>query len=85
MKKPMYIADWKPKSQNSDALIYKLTPADLEREEIRALDPKAKDVDPILAPLLKLIDLNVPFAAIPESFGEGTACYLINLTSLKGS
>ena len=82
MKKPMYIADWKPGSKNSDALIYKLTPEDLERDDITKLDPD--NPDPILAPLLELIDLNVPFAAIPESFGEGTACYLINLTSLKG-
>jgi hypothetical protein len=81
----MYIADWKPESQNSDALIYKLTPADLEHEEITKLDPDAANVDPILAPLLTLIELNVPFAAIPESFGEGSACYLINLTSLTES
>jgi hypothetical protein len=39
--------------------------------------------DPIVAPLLPLIKRNIAFAAIPENFGEGSACYLINLTSLK--
>jgi hypothetical protein len=80
MKKNLYIADWKPGSKHTDALIYKLTPEKLKT--FKALD-LAKDVDPILAPLLGLIEKKVAFAAIPESFGEGSACYLINLTSLK--
>jgi len=83
MKKKLYIADWKPDSGNTDALIYTLTPEDLQRDGVKKLDPLDPNVDPILAPLMGLIERKVTFAAIPESFGEGSACYLINLTSLK--
>jgi len=77
--KKLYIVDWKPDSESKEKVIYTL---DLEElEQCNPLDVH----DPVLSPLLPLIDRNVTFAAIPENYGEGTACYLLNLNSLEGS
>lgn len=76
MSKKLYIVDWKPGTR--DKVIYTF--------ELEQLDKyKVADDDPILSPLLPLIDRNVSFAAVPENFGEGVACYLLNLNSLKGA
>ena len=91
IKKDMYVVDWKPKVEDVPAegakpvrerVIYAIDRNKLGAEfgnPINVKDP----TDPIVAPLLPLIEKNIAFAAIPENFGEGSACYLINLTSLK--
>jgi hypothetical protein len=79
--KKLYIVDWKSNSPTHEKVIYTLELDQLEKlEELAALEAD----DPILSPLLPLIDRNVAFAAIPENFGEGCACYLLNLNSFKG-
>jgi hypothetical protein len=74
MSKKLYIVDWKKGTR--DKVIYTLELDQLKKDKV---DPS----DPILSPLLPLIDRNVAFAAVPENFGEGVACYLLNLNSLK--
>lgn len=78
MSKKLYIVDWKPGSSTQEKVIYTL-----ELSQLDELKPVESD-DPILSPLLPLIDRNVTFAAVPENFGEGCACYLLNLNSLTG-
>ena len=75
MSKKLYIVDWKKDTR--DKVIYTVELDQLEQYRV-------KDDDPILSPLLPLVDRNVAFAAVPENFGEGVACYLLNLNSLKG-
>lgn len=79
ISKKLYIVDWKPNSHGRDKVIYTL--------ELSALDDEhpVDQNDPILSPLLPLVDRNVTFAAVPETFGEGCACYLLNLDSFKES
>jgi hypothetical protein len=72
--KDLLVVDWKPQSDNKDKLVRRIPKDKLRRVE---------NDDPILAPLQPLIDRKVLFAAIPENFGEGSACYLINLSQLK--
>jgi hypothetical protein len=91
VKKDMYVIDWKPKADAAAAaggaqpqrerLIYAIDRNQLGEQIGKAIS--FEDPDPIVAPLLPLIEQNIAFAAIPENFGEGSACYLINLTSLK--
>ncbi|MEY4580927.1 MAG: hypothetical protein RL701_5630 [Pseudomonadota bacterium] len=73
--KKLYIVDWKPNSPTKEKVIYSI--------ELSSLREPVRDDDPILSPLLPLVDRNVAFAAVPENFGEGVACYLLNLNSLK--
>ena len=77
MGKKLYIVDWKKDSPTHEKVIHTFELDQLERY-------KVDDGDPILSPLLPMIDRNVTFAAVPETFGEGVACYLLNLNSLKG-
>jgi hypothetical protein len=79
MSKKLYIVDWKKGTR--DKVIYTLELDEIEANKELKVDPS----DPILSPLLPLIDRNVAFAAVPENFGEGVACYLLNLNSLKRS
>jgi hypothetical protein len=77
MSKKLYIVDWKKDSPKREKIIYTF--------ELKRLDEfRVEDGDPILSPLLPMLDRNVTFAAVPENFGEGVACYLLNLNSLKG-
>ena len=86
MKKNLYIADWKPGEElEGNCVIYTITPEALARAEKLDFKPEAPDEYPILSPLFSLIERNVTFAAVPETQGEGSACYLINLTSLTSS
>lgn len=77
MAKKLYIVDWKPNSHGREKVIYTF-----ELSELDGTLPVEND-DPILSPLLPMVDRNVTFAAVPETFGEGCACYLLNLDSFK--
>ncbi|MET0390108.1 MAG: hypothetical protein ABW321_29320 [Polyangiales bacterium] len=83
--KDLLVVDWEPPAPAVEGEA--AAPAQPRDRRLRRI-PKEKlrrvdNDDPILAPLQPLIDRKVAIAAIPENFGEGTACYLINLTRIK--
>ena len=74
--KRLYIVDWDP-NDPKQKVIYKV---DYDRIEA---DTHVVPIDNwTLSPLLPLLERNVAFAPVPENFGEGVACYLLNLNSL---
>jgi hypothetical protein len=72
----LYVVDWDPEDPKQK-VIYKIEYAKI-RSEVSPVDPE----NWTLSPLLPLLERNVAFAAVPENFGEGVACYLLNLNSL---
>lgn len=77
--KDLLVVDWEPGPRREDGAPRDRRLRRIPKEKLRRVD----NDDPILAPLQPLIDRKVAIAAIPENFGEGTACYLINLTRIK--